>query len=108
MKSIADFKGTPGEFKITGVCSDIVITMGDSVSKFKIVFAGPNYELDHEEAMANARLFCNSKKMLGILNKISHWDLPAIGELSYEAKYGINGSRDYFKKMAQDIIDEII
>lgn len=56
--------------------------------------------------------------MSGCLRKIMNWELPEIdeywneehpefGKLSYEAKYGSNGVRDYMKKLAEDTLEEV-
>lgn len=55
------------------------------------------------------------KPLIEALRKIANWELPSTGEfwpsgdkMSYEAAYGSNGARAYFKKLANDaLINEL-
>lgn len=55
------------------------------------------------------------KPLIEALQKIGNWELPDTGrfwpsggKVSYEAEYGSNGVRDYFRKLAIDaLINEL-
>ena len=54
-----------------------------------------------------------NKRLLDTLQKIANWETPSTGEfwdkektqpISYEANYGSNGVRKYFRNMAKNAI----
>lgn len=68
-------------------------------------------------ALANAHLIAAAPDLFDVLQKIANWELPDTGKfwdnentqpMSYEACNGTNGSRDYFKSLAQKAINKAL
>ena len=85
------------------------VVMGDDQKPLSTIakFSGPDAEL-------NCKMFCRVREMKAALETIKNWELPETGELwttggklSYEAKYGSNGVRDYFKAIAKTVLKSI-